>query len=173
MTHKRNQNPQDVFNKKTNNKYKGGKQMKKSTIVLLLAAACLIMSSPAGAARSLDLSGNSYNIFILCADDVGDYCTSGKLINDTFNFDGNNFEINSFEENLGGLLGDGQYSASGFSFNAQYEAIEGTATYDFEITGLNLVDIILFGTIDITFTKYVNLDKDTEEGKALFIGIKN
>ena len=147
--------------------------MKKLTIALLLAAACLLMSSPAGAARSLDLFGNSYNIFILCADDVGDYCTSGKLINDKFIFDGNNFEINSFEEDLGGLLGDGEYSANGFSFNAQYEAIDGIATYEFEIKGLNLIDIILFGTIDITYTEFSFPHNITEEGKALFIGIKS
>ncbi len=148
--------------------------MKKLAIALLLAAGCLLMSSPVSAARALDLSGNTYNVFILCSEDLGDYCDQGKIKIDMFIFNSGNFGLKSFGDNLLDLLGDNKYSASGLSFNAQYEAIDGTATYDFVIIGLNLTDIILFGTIDITYTEYdLLLHKTTTEGKALFIGIKS
>ncbi len=149
--------------------------MKKLTIALLLAAGCLLMSAPVGAARAFDLSGNSYNVFILCSDDVGDFCDNGKTINDKFIFDGNSFAINSFEEEWGGLADNGNFSSGGLTFDASYTAIKGLAEYEFTIKGLSLVDIILLGKMDIKYSEIIIWppDKIDASGSALFIGIKN
>ena len=174
MKHKRNQNPHDVFNKKTNNKHKGSKQMKKLLLFTCMIAGFLFYSEQAHAARALDLSGNTYNVFILCSEDVGDYCDQGKIKTDMFIFDSGNFGIKSFGDNLLDLLGDNKYSASSFTFNANYSTVDVLNTYDFVINGLNLADVILFGTMDITYTEYDwLLHKTTTEGKAFFIGIKS
>lgn len=149
--------------------------MKKSVLFTVMIAGLLFFNAQAHAARALDLSGNEYSVFILCSEDLGDFCNQGKLQPDTFIFDSNsdNFGIKSFGDNLLDFLGDNTYSASGLTFDAHYEAVDGLNTYEFDIKGLNIVDIILFGTLDITYTEYELLGKNTTDGRALFIGIKN
>jgi len=147
--------------------------MKKLLFFTVMILGVLFFGAQAHAARALDLSGNEYNGYILCSEDLGDFCDQGKIKTDTFIFDSGDFGIESFEEDFGGFLGDGEYNASGLSFDAQYEAVEGLNTYAFDIKGLNIVDIILFGTMDITYTEYKFLEKNTTDGRAFFIGIKN
>jgi hypothetical protein len=150
--------------------------MKKLLPLTVMIAGFLFFNGQAHAARTLDLSGNEYNVYFLCGDDVGDYCDQGKIQTDTFIFasDSDNFGIKSFGDNLLDFLGDNTYSASGLTFDANYSAVDGLNTYDFTIKGLNFADIILFGTMDISYTEYVVFppDKNITEGKAIFIGIK-
>ncbi|MBN2109227.1 MAG: hypothetical protein JW832_17495 [Deltaproteobacteria bacterium] len=148
--------------------------MKKSVLFTVMVAVFLFFNAQAHAARALDLSGNEYNVYILCSEDLGDFCDQGRTQTDTFIFDGDNFGIESLEDDFGGFLGNGEFSASGLSFDAHYEAIDGFNSYEFDIKGLNLIDIILFGTMDITYSEYeFPLGTEDTEGKAFFIGIKN
>jgi hypothetical protein len=150
--------------------------MKKSVLFTVMVAVFLFFNAQAHAARALDLSGNEYNVYILCSEDLGDFCDQGRTKTDTFIFDGesDNFGIESFEDALWGLAGYGEYSSGGLSFDAHYEAVDGLEAYEFDIKGLTIVDIILFGTMDITYSEYeFPLGTDDTEGKAFFIGIKN
>lgn len=143
------------------------------TRTLLLCCALVLLHAPARAAASLDLSGNEYSVYIFCSEDLGDYCRPGRLTTDTFVFDGGDFEIESLESDLWGLAGDGDYSDGGFIFDAAYEAIDGSATYEFDITGFNIFDVVIFGTMDIDLTEYDWLDKNTTRGEAFFFGLKD
>ena len=150
--------------------------MKKSVLFTVMLAVFLFCNAQVHAARALDLSGNEYNVYVLCSEDLGDFCDQGRTKTDTFIFDSesDNFGIESFEDALWGLAGYGEYSSSGLSFDAHYEAIDGLESYEFDIKGLNLVDIILFGTMDITYTEPDDFfGGDPTEGKAFFFGIKN
>jgi hypothetical protein len=147
--------------------------MNKSLFLTFLIAGFFFFNEQAHAARALDLSGNAYNVYILCSEDLGDFCVQGKIKTDTFIFDSGAFGIESFEEDFGGFLGDGEYNSGGLSLEAHYEAVDGLNTYEFEIKGLTIVDIILFGTMDIASTEYELFDKKTTEGRALFVGINN
>lgn len=140
---------------------------------LLLCCTLLLIYAQVRAAESFDLAGNEYSVYIFCNDDMGDYCRPGRLATDTFVFDGGNFAIESLESTLWGLAGDGDYSAGGFIFDAEYAAIDGTTTYEFDITGFNVIDIVIFGTMDIALTEYDWTGKDTTRGEAFFFGLQN
>ena len=61
--------------------------MKKLLFFTVMIAGFLFFSAQAHAARALDLSGNEYNVYILCSEDLGDFCDQGKIKTDTFIFD--------------------------------------------------------------------------------------
>jgi hypothetical protein len=147
--------------------------MKKLLFFKLMAAGVLFFSPQAHAAAALELSGTDYDMFLFCLDDVGDYCAREHIKTDAFLFDGDRFSILSFEDDLWGLAGDGDYSSSGLTFDASYTAIKGPATYSFKITGLILVEAILLGKMDIAFEELDFLNTNKEKGSAFFLGIKN
>lgn len=147
--------------------------MKKLLIITAMLAWALFFSLQAHAAQALDLSGNDYNVYILCNNDVGDFCSQGNIATETFVFDGNTFEIQSFEDGLEGLASDGDYSTGGFTFDANYTGYDGLSRYEFDIRGFTLLDIILLGRMDIVFEEIDFPGTNTEEGTAFFLGIRN
>ena len=58
-----------------------------------MTAGILFFNAQAHAVAALDLSGNDYNVYMICSDDLGDYCNKGKLKIDTFIFDSDTFSI--------------------------------------------------------------------------------
>lgn len=148
-------------------------QMKNLLFFKLIAAGVLFFSPQAYAAAVLELSGTDYDVYILCIDDVGDYCAQEQIKKDAFLFEGDHFSIHYFEGDLWGLAGDGHYSSSGLIFDATYTAIKGPATYSFEIKGLILAEAILLGKMDINYEELDFLKTKKENGSAFFLGIKN
>jgi hypothetical protein len=152
---------------------KRSRPMKKLLIFIVMFAGAFFLSAQAHAARALDLSGNDYNTYILCNNDVGSFCSQRNIETETFVFSGNTFEIQRFEDGLEGLASDGDFSAGGLSFNANYTGYDGLSRYDFNIRGLTIFDIIILGRMDITFKEIDLSGTNTEEGSALFLGIRN
>ena len=142
----------------------------------------------------MDLGGNPFDVLLYCTDGAGDYCSGKQLKQEEFLFDNGDFEIASFENEFGGLSGSGEYS-EGTVFEAQYTIYsEDLDMYEFKISGINLLDVIvgmatiryvpLIGNlddigdvIDDIFDDIFGDDDDDdnkeEEATAYFIGIRN
>ena len=143
----------------------------KTVLFILLCAGMLVCSSPASAARALQLSGD-YTVYIWCTSDIGDFCNQGSLTNDTFTFNDDSFEIGSFGGGLGGAVSSGDYSSSGTRFTADFTGFDGADQYTFDIPGWSVFDFILAGTMDITFEENAGLFGGDESGRAFFLATR-
>jgi len=152
--------------------------MKKLLFASLFAACfCFIAYTPSQAVTALELDGNSYAVTIFCADDVGDYCSQGKTSKDTLSFEDGGFSLGSFDDDDWLGFGDtGEYSESGVSFDADYEILnQDVEKYTFHIKGVNLIDRIIAGSMEITYSNKNIFDDDAEDqkGSAYFFGMKD
>jgi hypothetical protein len=159
-------------NNKIKNQYKKSSQMKKSVLFTVMIAG-FFFNAQAHAARALDLSGNEYNVYILCSEDLGDFCDQGRIKKDAFIYNGNDFSITSFQGGIDGLLSGGEFRSGGLTFDASYDGFNDADEYEFDIKGITILDTILFGTMDITYTEFDFLNPNPIAGKAFFLGIKN
>jgi hypothetical protein len=132
-------------------------------------------SSVSYAIEGLSLNGNSYKVFMFCTDDAGDYCDENKINTDNFSFNGSDFEIESFDDELWGFGGDGEYDENEFSFEADYDVYnEDLEKYEFDINGINLIDNIIIGIMEIEYFEWhIFSFEEEEEATAYFIGIKD
>lgn len=142
---------------------------------MLIIAMILATISSSSAVTALDLDGNDYNVVLVCNGDAGDYCDKGDTVKDVFMFEDDSFMIKSFEDELFGLGAQGEYSSSGFSFNADLEVFSDDLVdkYEFDINGISLLDTLLIGSAEITYSKlsFTGYDKK-DEATAYFFGIK-
>jgi hypothetical protein len=141
-------------------------------LFFLLCAGMLFCSSPASALNSLQLSGNDYTAYIFCRTDIGDFCDQGSMATETFAFDDDSFEIESFGDGLEGAVSDGDFSSSGMSFDAEFTGYDGADQYTFDINGYRILDFVLIGTMDIDFEENAGLFGGEESGSAFFIAIR-
>jgi len=141
------------------------------SIAFMIAGVVFITGATSHAVTLLALDGNEYRVYLFCSDSVGDYCDRGTKTNDTFKFEDDAFIIESFEDELLGLSAHGEYSESGLSFTADFEVITDDIVdkYEFDVKGISLLDTLLFGSADITYSKFqfVGYDKE-EEATAYF-----
>lgn len=144
----------------------------KISLFFLLCAGMLVCSSPASAANALQLSGNDYTAYILCNTDLGDFCDQGSITTETFAFDDDSFEIESFSDGLAGEISDGDFSSRGMTFDAEFTGFDGTDQYTFDITGYSIFDFLLIGTMEIDFEENAGLFGDDESGRAYFIAVR-
>ena len=144
-------------------------------IAILVTGLFLTLHSASYAATPLSLNGNDYKITAFCKDDAGDYCSKGDIKNDVFLFEDNDFTVDSFDGGVLGVGGSGDFNESGLSFTASYEVTTGSSLdkYTFDVKGINLIDTILFGKMDIAYYKLgiTGYDKE-DETTAFFFGIK-
>lgn len=128
----------------------------------------------AAAVETAELDGNSYNITLFCDGDLGDYCDGGQIKRDEFEFDDDDFIIDSLDDELYGLGGSGEYSQSGFFFSADYEVVDdGLDKYEFDIQGVNLLDRVILGTIEAEYSEWELISYEKEdEATIYFIGIQ-
>lgn len=138
-----------------------------------LVSACLF-SSAGYAMETAALDDNTYKVILICMGEAGDYCNKYQPVSDEFEFDDEDFTIESFEDELWGFGGAGSYSESGVSFSADFEVVnDDLDMYEFDITGIQLVGQIIVGTVDIEYSEWDIIDYDTEdETTGYFIGIK-
>jgi hypothetical protein len=155
--------------------------MKKLSFMSITAVGLFVcFCSASHAIEGFSLDGNSYKVFMFCMDDAGDYCDENELNDDKFYFDDGDFEIESFDDELwglGGLVNEGEYDENEFSFDAEYGVYnEELGKYDFDINGINLMDNIIIGIMEIEYSEFVwyelSYEKE-EEATAYFIGIKD
>ena len=128
---------------------------------------------PAGA-ESLDVSGKSFDVLMLCTDDAGDYCDDFELVADEFIFEDETFEIGSFSEELFGFGGSGEYEMNGIFFQAEYEAIDDAfEKYEIDIRGIAPLENMILGIAELKYFEWDIIDFDEEdEAQAYFIGFK-
>ena len=149
--------------------------MKLSFISIIAVVLFMCYCSASYAIEGLSLDGNSYKVFMFCTDDAGDYCGENELNDDEFSFSGSDFEIESFDDELWGFGGEGEYDENEFSFVAEYKVYnEDLEKYEFDINGINFMDDIIIGIMEIEYFEWYlfNYEKE-EEATAYFIGIKD
>ncbi len=146
-------------------------------LAIMVTGLFLTAASASYAAAPLALDGNDYKITAFCRNDAGDYCSKGDIKNDAFIFDvnGEDFIVDSFDGGVLGGGGSGDFSENGLSFTASYEVItqDSLDKYTFDIKGINLIDTILLGRMDIAYYQLTlgGYDKQ-DETQAFFFGIK-
>jgi len=150
--------------------------MKKLVMIkIVVIGLFLTVSSAAYAAAPLSLNGNDYAIVAYCVNDAGDYCSQGDVKHDSFTFDDDKFSVDSFN---GGVLGagwSGAFNANGLSFTASYEVITENSLdkYTFDVKGINLIDTIIIGQMDVSYSQLSISGYDKQdETKAFFFGAK-
>ena len=86
-----------------------------------------------------------------------------------------NFIVDSFDGGVLGVGGSGEFQENGISFTASYEVVteESVDKYTFDVKGINLIDTIIIGQMDVTYYQLSigGYDKQ-DETKAFFFGSK-
>ena len=144
-------------------------------ISIMVTGLFLTVYSASYAVTPLALNGNDYNITAFCRNDAGDYCSQGNIIHDTVSFTDSEFIVDSFDNGVLGVGDSGSFNDNGLSFTASYEVITGNSLdkYTFDVNGLNLIDIIIFGRMDITYYQLsITGYNKQDETNAFFFGIK-
>jgi len=146
-------------------------------IAVLVTGLFLTSFTAAHAVEALTLNGNNYQIKGFCKNDAGDYCSKGDIKNDEFKFADQKFIVDSFNNGVLGVGGSGNFSDSGMSFTANYSVITENSLdkYTFAIKGYNLMNIIIFGRMDIAYYQLSILgypDTPQDETNSFFIGGK-
>jgi hypothetical protein len=144
-------------------------------ITIMVTGLFLTLYSASYSVTPLSLDGNDYEIVMFCTDDAGDYCSQGDIKNDAFTFEDDKFMIDSFDGGVLGVGGSGEFQDNGIFFTASYEVVpeELVDKYTFDVEGINLIDTIIIGQMDVTYYKLSidGYDKQ-DEAKAFFIGSK-
>jgi hypothetical protein len=145
-------------------------------IAIMVTGLSLTLYSASYAVTLLSLNGNDYKITAFCRDDAGDYCSKGDVKHDAFTFeDGDNFIVDSFGGGVVGVGGSGAFNEDGLSFTANYQVITENSLdkYTFDVKGINLIDTIIIGQMDVTYYQLniTGYDKQ-DETKAFFFGTK-
>ncbi len=146
-----------------------------SSIVFAILCALILSGAPAQAVTALDLENTEYSVVLLCTGDAGDYCDKGSTVRDVFVFDDDTFTLESFDDELFGLGDRGEYNDNGFSFDASLEVISDDIVdkYEFQIKGIALLNAVIAGSAEITYSKLKLTGYDKEdEATAYFIGFK-
>jgi hypothetical protein len=165
--------------------------MKKVFLATIMAGVLFLtfhMTSNAMEISALD--GNSYNVFIYCENEAGDFCDA-TLEQDEFSFDSGSFEMKRFQDEFFGYGAEGEYNENGFIFQAHYKVIdERIEEYEISVTGINVLDNIIFGILRIKYSQLSDIlddvgdiigdifdddddDDDEKEATAYFVGLKN
>ena len=102
-----------------------------------------------------------------CDDDAGDYCDEAEIVTEVFMFeDDDRFYLETFEDQG---IATGNYDENGIFFEAEFEVLENLIeVYEFDITGLNIVDVIIVGRCKVSYEYIINFED--EEATCNFIG---
>jgi hypothetical protein len=119
----------------------------------------------------MTVSGNDYNVFILCLGDAGDYCQQYDFSQDTFQFHSDeSFDITSLEDKKEIIdTSDGNYNASVLGFTGDY-----TTTIDFRLkkyafsfSGSSIADVIIIGQFTVRYFEFGGFPPDyNQKGEA-------
>jgi len=148
--------------------------MKRILITAVLATAVVVLATSAVYAMTgSSLDGKSFNVYMFCTDDAGSFCDIMEITNDTFVFSGGGFEIASFGNTWLGLGSGGSYSENMLLFNVDYTVVnEALDKYVFSMSGINILDTIIMGTMEVTFYDWdiISYDKE-DEAFVVFVGL--
>jgi hypothetical protein len=137
--------------------------------MILIPILCYLGSftAPSHALSIEGLEGKEFMVFMYCDDDAGDYCGEKGIKVEEFIFeDGDKFYIGSFEDKW---LNSGSYDEQSILFEAEFSAVEDMVeTYEFDIIGLNILDIIILGVCEVNYEYIIGLDE--EDASCYFIG---
>ncbi len=144
--------------------------MRKRVFLMILIGVlwCLLGNSISSYATSIEsLEGKEFMVFMWCDDDAGDYCDEAELVTEVFMFeDDDRFYLETFEDRG---IATGNYDENGIFFEAEFEVLENLIeVYEFDITGLNIVDVIIVGRCKVSYEYIINFED--EEATCNFIG---
>ena len=149
--------------------------MKKNSMLYCMSAALLLIcTSTAQALTGASLDGNSFETTMFCTDDAGAFCDTAEFMTDTFIFSGGSFELAEFGKAWLGLGSGGGYTDSGLMFSATYRVVnESLDKYDFTISGMNLIDMVIMGTMQVIYYDWniINYKKE-DEATVFFLGFR-
>jgi len=144
--------------------------MRKRVFLMILIGVlwCLLGNSISSYAASIEsLEGKEFMVFMWCDDDAGDYCDEAEIVTEVFMFeDDDRFYLETFEDQG---IATGNYDENGIFFEAEFEVLENLIeVYEFDITGLNIVDVIIVGRCKVSYEYIINFED--EEATCNFIG---
>jgi hypothetical protein len=144
--------------------------MRKRVFLMILTGVlwCLLGNSISSYAASIEsLEGKEFMVFMWCDDDAGDYCDEAEIVTEVFMFeDDDRFYLETFEDQG---IATGNYDENGIFFEAEFEVLENLIeVYEFDITGLNIVDVIIVGRCKVSYEYIINFED--EEATCNFIG---
>jgi len=144
--------------------------MRKRVFLMILIGVlwCLLGNSISSYAASIEsLEGKEFMVFMWCDDDAGDYCDEAEIVTEVFMFeDDDRFYLETFEDQG---IATGNYDENGIFFEAEFEILENLIeVYEFDITGLNIVDVIIVGRCKVSYEYIINFED--EEATCNFIG---
>ena len=149
--------------------------MKKILTATVMATVVIFLStSVVYAMEASSLGDKSFDVYMFCTDDAGNFCDILEITNDTFVFKGGGgFEIASFGNTWLGLGSGGSYSENMLLFNVDYTVVnEALDKYTFSMSGINILDTIIMGTMEVVFYDWdiISYDKE-DEAFAVFVGL--
>lgn len=113
------------------------------------------------------LEEKAFLVFMWCDDDAGDYCDGSQIKTEEFIFeDDDRFYLETFEDQG---IATGNYDENGIFFEAEFEVLENLIeVYEFDITGLNIVDVVIIGRCEVSYEYIIKFED--EEASCYFIG---
>lgn len=150
----------------------------KSVRLPAFTAFCLFMClhMPVFAQDDFSVAGNKYNVVIFCTGGAGGYCDQNEIKYDEFDFGSDDdFDIESFEDELLGIGGEGEYYENGMSFNAGYKVIDDDLDkYEFGMGGISFSENNIVGIMEIKYYEWDIFDYEKkDEATAYFVGMNN
>jgi hypothetical protein len=144
--------------------------MRKRVFLMILIGVlwCLLGNSISSYATSIEsLEGKEFMVFMWCDDDAGDYCDEAEIVTEVFMFeDDDRFYLETFEDQG---IATGNYDENGIFFEAEFETLEDVIkSYEFDISGLNIFETLIFGVAEVSYKYLIILDD--EEANCYFIG---
>ena len=126
------------------------------------------VASPSFAQTVNSLEEKEFSVFMWCDDDAGDYCDGSQIKMEEFIFeDDDKFYLGTFEDQG---IGTGSYDENGILFGAEFETLENLIEhYQFDITGLNIADIVILGKCEVSYDYIIGLGD--EKANCYFIGL--
>lgn len=145
--------------------------MRKFSCTALLFFA-LILSCFTPNSHALD---DTYDVYLFCLEDAGDYCDANELVKDDFKFDDGDFTTEWFDDQLWGFNDPGEYADTGLYFTGNYEVYnEAAEKYDLDFMGISLSNNIILGSMTIKYYEWDFLKfkfEKEDDATAYFLGI--
>lgn len=146
--------------------------MKRVCVYLVFVVLFFSLTAAAHGFESSALRGKSYDIFLFSTGSIEDYCNAFSIKTDTLSFSENSFRF----EGVQGIPVKNSFNESFFVFDGIYETTYLVNGYKFTVSGFNLADIMIAGTVNMRYYELVIDITDPyrlkQEETAFFWGVR-
>ena len=147
--------------------------MKKFYLSLSVLIMFFSFNAAAYSFETASLSGKKFDIYLISTGEIEGYCSPFRLKTDQLSFSGDTFKIDGIK----GIVLKNEFSESMLGFEGEYETTSLLNGYRVSINGINLADIMIFGTADIRYLEFkmsiTNPYEEIQQADAFFIGVRN